>query len=90
MTVTDEAVEAAAKAVFLTGYPEGCGATWNPASPSAQAIMRDIRVALEAAAPHLAQPVIHDVDWALSILQKCGIETADQFDALVTLQKLTP
>lgn len=48
------------------------------------------RAALEAAAPHMTQPVIHDVDWALTVLQKCGIETADQFAALVTLQKLTP
>ncbi|SDK79993.1 hypothetical protein [Arthrobacter sp. ok362] len=44
----------------------------------------------EVVTPHQAQPVIHDVDWALAVLQKCGIETADQFDALVTLQKLTP
>lgn len=50
-----EAVEAAAKAVFLSGYPEGCGVTWDPESPIGQGIMRDVAIALEAATPHMQQ-----------------------------------
>ena len=57
-----EAVEAAAKAVFLTGYPEGCGVTWDPDSPLAQGIKRDVTIALEAATPHMQQRSSHG--WA--------------------------
>lgn len=77
MSVSDKAVEAASAATLawkIYDLPEDA----------------EIRAALEAAAPFMAQPVIHDVDWALDVLQKCGIQTGDQFDALVTLQKLTP
>jgi hypothetical protein len=51
--IPESAVEAAAKAVFLTGYPEGCGVSWDPTSNAAWLVMRDIRTALEAAAPHM-------------------------------------
>lgn len=52
-----------------------------------QIVLRDL---LNKVHPPASGPVIHDVDWALDVLQRCGIKTADQFDALVTLQKLTP
>lgn len=50
-----QAVEAAAKAVFLSGYPEGRGVTWDPDSPVAQGLKRDVTTALEAAAPYMLQ-----------------------------------
>jgi hypothetical protein len=51
--IPEVAVEAAAKAVFLTGYPEGCGVSWDPTSNAAWLVMRDIRTALDAAAQPL-------------------------------------
>jgi len=53
--IPQEAVEAAAKAVFLTGYPEGCGVIWDPESPLAQGIKRDVTIAIAAASPHMRQ-----------------------------------
>ena len=59
MKIPQEAVEAAAKAVFLNGYPEGCGVTWSPDSPIAQGIKRDVTIALEAVAPYMQQRASH-------------------------------
>ena len=53
MKIPEEAVEAAARAVFLNGYPKGCGVSWDPESPIAQGIKRDITIALEAATPYM-------------------------------------
>lgn len=48
-----------------------------------------MRAALEAAAPHmLASMAMQDSDLILSIVDAAGIEAADQFDALVAVQKL--
>lgn len=51
--IPDQAVEAATKAVFFSGYPVGCGVSWDPESPIAKGIMRDVTIALEAAAPYM-------------------------------------
>ena len=49
----DQAVEAATKAVFFSGYPVGCGVSWDPESPIVKGIMRGVTIALEAATPHM-------------------------------------
>lgn len=51
--ISDEAVEAAARAIFLLGFPDGCGVSWDPEGPTARGFMRDIRVGLEAAEPYM-------------------------------------
>lgn len=51
--VPAEAVEAAARAVFFTNYPVGCGESWDPDSPITRRIMRDTTIALEKAAPYM-------------------------------------
>lgn len=90
MTTTPKAVEPSPDtsardelaAVIVTAYGE---------DPSECPCTQDFEVAAHIlAAGYGKLPVIHDVDWALDVLQKCGIRTADQFDALVTLQKLIP
>ena len=51
----------------------------------------EARPILEAAAPHmLASMCVRDSDLILSIVDAAGIEAANQFDALVAVQKLTP
>lgn len=74
--ISDEAVEAARVAYLREfNYDE-----------NAEYIARLI---LKAAAPHmLAQPTQPGSDAILSILEAAGVDKADQFDALVAVQKL--
>lgn len=75
--IPEAAVEAAARAVFLTGFPEGRGVAWDPWHPSAQGVMRDIRIALEAAAPHIRSLALEEAADEVSRISRIGRTPAD-------------
>lgn len=97
MNISDEAVEAAARALYkgqpiydevkgvITGHKP-----WEWMDPAYQdAMLADARGALEAAAPKMqGQATQPDSDAILSILEAAGVDKADQFDALVAVRKL--
>jgi len=85
MTISNEAVEAVAKAISDATYE----LAWT-ALPEWVKVQerKDARRLLEAAAGIIRAEALNDSDFILEILEAAGVAKSDQFDALVSVQKL--
>jgi hypothetical protein len=80
--ISDEAVDAAVDALVASRLGDHAGI-------SGEEFVEAARAALEAAAPYLSvEAPTPDSGSILSILEASGVAKANQFDALVAVQKL--